>query len=278
MTDYAPILYGLASALSWGSGDFSGGLATKRAPVYGVVIFSQAIGLVALVGAALVFGEPIPPLSDFGWGAVAGFAGGLGLVALYTALAAGRMGVAAPVSAVIAALIPVIFALFSEGWPGALPALGFGLALVAVWLIAQSEQAAIRWGDLGLPLLAGLGFGGFFIAIDRTSGVAVLWPLVATRCASSTLLLTIALTRRFPVKPDRALWGLIALSGLLDTGGNLFYALAARAGRLDVASVLGSLYPASTVWLAWLILKEQLTRKQWVGVLAALVAIVLIAI
>jgi len=150
--------------------------------------------------------------------------------------------------------------------------------LAAVWLIAQNENAGMRLKDLGLPLLAGVGFGGFFIAIDRTSGVAVLWPLVATRCASSTLLLLIALTQRFRIKPEHGQLGLIALSGLLDTGGNLFYALAARAGRLDVASVLGSLYPASTVWLAWLVLKERLTPRQWLGVAAALAAIVLIAL
>jgi drug/metabolite transporter (DMT)-like permease len=278
MTDFTPIAFGLASALSWGAGDFSGGLAAKRAPVYGVVIISQAVGCALLIGLTLLLGEPIPAGIDFVWGAVAGVGGGIGLVALYSALASGRMGVAAPVSAVVAALIPVVFAIFTDGPPSVLQLIGFGLALAAVWFISQTEHAPLRWRDLGLPLVAGVGFGAFFVAIGRTSGEAVLWPLVATRFASSTLLVIIALLSRQPMAPRRADLGLIALSGILDTGGNAFYALAARMGRLDVAAVLGSLYPASTVWLAWLILKERLSRAQMIGIGVALAAIVMIAL
>ena len=277
-TDLAPVALGLVSALSWGAGDFSGGWAAKRTPVYGVVIISQAVGGVLLIVLAALLGEPIPPSIDFIWGAVAGVGGGIGLVALYTALAAGRMGVAAPVSAVVAAGIPVVFGIFSDGWPALLQFLGFAVALVAVWFISRSEDVKMRLPDLWLPLVAGTGFGMFFVAIGRTSGVAVLWPLVGTRVASSTLLIVIACLMRQPMAAKREHLGFIALSGVLDTGGNAFYALAARAGRMDVAAVLGSLYPASTVWLAWLILKERLTRLQMIGIVAALAAIVLIAI
>ena len=278
MNDFIPVALGLASALSWGAGDFSGGIAAKRTPVYGVVIISQAVGVVLLIGLASLLGEPVPPGTDFVWGAVAGMGGGIGLIALYTALAAGRMGVAAPLSAVVAALIPVVFGIFADGWPALLQLLGFGLALVAVWLISRSEDVKVRLPDLWLPLVAGTGFGMFFVAIGRTSGVAVMWPLVGTRVASSTLLIAIARLARQPMATQREHLGFIALSGILDTGGNAFYALAARMGRMDVAPVLGSLYPASTVWLARFILKERLSRAQLLGVAAALTAIVLIAL
>ena len=274
----ASVIFGLASALSWGAGDFSGGLATKRAPVYGVVIVSQIIGVLLLVGLALALSERIPPPVQLMWGGVAGLGGGLGLVALYSALASGRMGVAAPVSAVVAAVIPVGFGLLTEGWPTALRLSGFGLALAAVWFISRPDEAGLRARDLGLPLIAGLGFGLFFVALDHANDEGVLWPVVAARLASASLLTVMARLTRQPYLPGREYLGLIALSGVLDTGGNAFYALAARLGRLDVAAVLGSLYPASTVWLAWLILKERLTRLQWVGVIAALAAIVLITL
>ena len=278
-SDLTPVMLGLASALSWGAGDFSGGLATKRTGVYGVVIASQAVGALFLAGLALALGETVPPLGDLLWGGVGGLAGAVGLLALYRALAAGRMGVAAPVSAVIAAAIPVAFGALVEGLPGVLQLTGFGLALLAVWLISRSasREAALHVYDLGLPLVAGVGFGIFFIAIDHAGRASVVWPVVAARLLSTTLLIVTARLMRQPHVPDFRHWKLIALCGVLDAGGNAFYALAARVGRMDVAAVLGSLYPASTVWLAWLILKERLTRVQWVGVVAALAAIVLIA-
>ena len=276
--EFAPVMFGLASAASWGAGDFCGGLATKRAPVYGVVIISQIVGVILLVGSALALGEKLPPPTDLLWGGVAGLGGGLGLVALYSALASGRMGVAAPVSAVVAAAIPVAFGALAEGLPRVWQFIGFALALAAVWLISRSGEAAVRARDLGLPLAAGFGFGLFFIALDRASGEAVLWPIVAARLTSAAALTGIATLRRPSSMPALEHLPLIALSGLFDTGGNAFYALAAQAGRLDVAAVLGSLYPASTVWLAWLILKERLTRMQIIGVAAALAAIVLIAV
>lgn len=275
--DYAPVMLGLASAAAWGAGDFCGGLATKRAPVYGVVIISQIVGVILLVGSALSLGEKLPPPTDLLWGGVAGLGGGLGLVALYSALASGRMGVAAPVSAVIAAAIPVAFGALAEGLPRVWQVIGFALALAAVWLISRSGEAAVRARDLGLPLAAGFGFGLFFIALDRASGEGVLWPIVAARLTSAAALMGIATLRRPSSMPTLEHLPLIALSGLFDTGGNAFYALAAQAGRLDVAAVLGSLYPASTVLLAALILKERISRMQSLGIVAALAAIVLIA-
>ncbi|MEJ2210402.1 MAG: EamA family transporter [Anaerolineae bacterium] len=280
------LLLGLASAVSWGAGDFGGGLAARRGNVYGVVAVSQALGLVLLAGLALLLAEPPPAPVDLTWGAAAGLAGGLGLVALYRGLALGRMGVAAPLAAVVSAGLPVLFGGVVEGLPNPTQIAGFSLALAAVWLLSRSEgdgPARLRWSELGLPLLAGLGFGLFLIIIDHASERAVLWPLVAARGASLALMAGLVLGghRGAPsgreVLPGRRLLGLVALVGLFDTGGNALYALAAQAGRLDVAATLSSLYPATTVLLARLILKERLAPRQWLGAVAALAAVVLIA-
>ncbi len=274
------VIFGLLSAVTWGAGDFCGGLASKRSNVYSVVITSQAVGAALLLLLAFVFGETIPPLSDLGWGAGAGIAGAIGLLALYRGLASGRMGLVAPVSAVVAATLPVIAAALLEGLPGSLQLLGFGVALGGIWFLSRSASptaAAFRLNDLGLPITAGLGFGLFFVLIAQGSGRATFWPLVAARVASLTVLTIIARANRQPIVPDRSQLGLVALSGVLDAGGNAFFSLAVQAGRLDVASVLSSLYPASTVLLAWLILKERLSGWQFAGVIATLIAIALIA-
>jgi len=276
-SEFVPIAFGLASAACWGAGDFCGGLATRRTHVYSVILASQVVGVVMLIGLALAFGEALPTPVHLLWGAAGGLAGTLGLVAFYRALASGRMGIAAPVGGVIGAATPAILGAFLQGWPGTLRLIGFALALVAVWLISRTEDTAVRARELGLPVLAGLCFGVFFIVIHLASETAVFWPLVAARLTSLSVLTAVATVTRQPRLPERIHLPLIVLVGVMEVGGNAFYALAARAGRLDVAAVISSLYPAGTVWLAWLILKEHITRLQSVGVIAALAAIVLIA-
>jgi drug/metabolite transporter (DMT)-like permease len=274
---FAPVVLGLASAACWGAGDFSGGLATKRANVYSVVIASQVVGGVLLIGLALALAEQMPSPGHMLWGGAAGLAGAIGLMALYRALATGKMGAAAPVSAVITAAVPVVFGAFFEGLPSALKLIGFGLALIGVWLVSRTEEATIRWNELRLPLLAGLGFGIFLLLIDRANETAVLWPLVASRIASLSAVFAFAIFTRQPRLPEAKHLPLMALAGAMDAAGNAFYALAAQVGRLDVAAVLSSLYPATTVWLAWLMLKERISRPQTIGIVATLAAIVLIA-
>jgi drug/metabolite transporter (DMT)-like permease len=272
------IVFGLASAASWGAGDFSGGLASRRANVYGVVMLSQWVGLGLLAGLALLLAEPLPSPADMWWAAGAGLAGGLALAALYRGLAVGRMGVVAPVSAVVSAAVPVLFGLYAEGLPGVPQLLGFALAFVAVWFVSRANGVAqARGPELVLALLAGLGFGIFLIIIDRLSATAVLWPLVTARAASILLISLTALVLRQTALPASRHLPLILVVGLFDAGGNAFYALAARAGRLDVAAVLSSLYPAVTVMLAHFLVDERLARHQWLGVAAALLAVILIA-
>jgi drug/metabolite transporter (DMT)-like permease len=274
-----PALLGLASAVSWGAGDFCGGLASKRASAYGVVITSQAVGAAILGALAILYGERVPLVNDLIWGALAGAMGAIGLLALYRGLASGRMGVVAPVSGVVGAAIPVLAGAMFQGLPTALKLTGFGAALAGVWFISRPAEAdAVRAADIGLALMAGVGFGLFFVLIDQGNDRSVFWPLLAARAASLTLTGGVARLRGEPLAPERSLWPLTALAGALDASGNAFFVLAAQAGRLDVASVLSSLYPASTVLLAWLVLKERLHRWQTVGVLAALAAIVMITV
>jgi drug/metabolite transporter (DMT)-like permease len=272
------VVFGLGSAVTWGAGDFSGGVATKRNPVLSVLFISQVIGLGLLVGLAFFRAEPLPARAGLTAGALAGLFGTLGLACLYRGLASGRMGVVAPLSAVVTALVPVVFAFFLEGAPGVLTFAGFGAALVAVWCLAASQEAGgIHRREVLLSLAAGGGFGLFFICIDQASRESILWPLAAARCASLTMIGAILTVRRRQLCASGSQLAVMALAGALDTAGNAFFALAAQMGRLDVAAVLSSLYPLSTVLLARTVLREHLHRRQWVGVAAALAAIVMIA-
>ena len=271
-------IFGLAAAASWGAGDLSGGLATRRSHAFIVVIVSGSVGLILLTGLALLLAEPLQSPADPLWGGAAGIAGAIGLVALYQGLAVGRMGIVAPLTAVVTAAAPLIFGLLFEGVPAGHQLLGFALAFIAVWLISRTgDGAGMQAREVVLPLVAGLGFAFFLIVIGAVSERAVLWPLAAAKFTSTSLLFIAVALSRQREKLDARQLPLMALAGLFDTGGNAFYALAAQVGRLDAAAVLSSLYPAVTVLLARFLLKERLAHQQWLGVIAALVAVVLIA-
>ncbi len=276
-SDAASVVYGLMSAASWGSGDFSGGYSTRRTPVLTVLIFSQITGLAALIIFAVAFGEPAPSRHDVLIGAAAGIVGDIGLAALYRAMAIGKMSIAAPISAVLQGLLPVAFGIATQGLPGGLTVVGFGLALAGVWLISQPGSGKISADGLGLAITAGMGFGGFLTLVALLSDEALFWSLAVSRVSSLTAMLILAFSTRRMVTPSGKFLPLIMLCGVMDVGGNVFFALAEEAGRVDVASVLSSLYPATTVVLALIILKERLTRWQGVGVVCTMIAIGLIA-
>jgi drug/metabolite transporter (DMT)-like permease len=273
-----PILFGLLSALTWGAGDFNGGLAAKRSNPYGVIAVAHIISLGLLLAFIPIIGEPLPPLQDWLWSGAAGLMGAIGLLLLYRSLAEGRMSVAAPVSALLAASLPVLVGIFRDGNPGAWAWSGFVLALAAVWLVSGGEGLAIRFDELRQPIIAGISFGAFFIFMERASQTSLLWPLIAIRLVSITSMLSYALITRQAWIPKRESLVPIILSSILDTIGNAAYALSARTGRLDVAAVLGSLYPGATVLLAWVFLKEKISRIQTLGVLLALGAIILLTL
>jgi drug/metabolite transporter (DMT)-like permease len=278
--ELAAVFYGLFSAAAFGTADFSGGLASKRASPISVVITSQVVGLALMLALAVLLDPAFPPLAHLLLGGVGGIVGALALLGFYRVLATGRMGVAAPLTAVTTGALPVLVGVFTYGLPGALKLAGFALALLGIWLISQTEGDAGRLSarDIAGPLIVGLGFGVFFVIIDQVNDIAVFWPLAAARLASLTLLLLTTRARNETPFAGRALLPLVAVVGVLDALGNATYALAALSGRIDIAAVLASLYPAATVGLAAVVLREPISRIQGIGIFAALAAVILIAL
>lgn len=272
------ITYGIGSALMWGASDFSGGFATKQCHALMVILLAHLLGALLLLAMIPIFAEPFPRADCLMWGALAGFCGTLGLTAFYRALAMGRMGLVAPLSAIVTAALPITVALFTEGMPRMPQMIGFGVAMVAVWCLSSPGGCSkITKNERDLALLSGLGFGLFFICIDRASTEAILWPLLVARIASIALAAILLMARRQMTPPGKMQLPCIALVGILDTFANAFFALSVNLGRLDVAAMLGAMYPAFTLLLAGLILKERLSLQQWFGAMAALVALALIA-
>jgi drug/metabolite transporter (DMT)-like permease len=280
-SSFAQVLLGLGSALSWGAGDFSGGLAARRSPLLGVLLLAQLTGATLFALLALLTVEGAPSLATLGWSMTAGALGAGGLAALYRGLAVGRMAVVAPISAVLSAAIPVAWGALSQGVPGATRLAGFGLAMLGIWLVAgagSGAEATPRPAGLGLAMLAGACFGGFLISMNQGARGGTFWPLTAARATAFLLLLAVAAARRGPWRPSAGALPLVLLSGLLDAGGNALFVLASQAGRLDVAAVLASFYPASTVLLAAGLLREKIGRAQAVGIAVALGSIALITV
>jgi drug/metabolite transporter (DMT)-like permease len=267
----------LSAAISWGAADFSGGIAAKSTNAIRVVALAHAVGLLFMLSLAVITREPVPRTASLLWGLVAGLIGGIGLAAFYKALAIGTMGINAPLSAVITAVLPLVFSFWTQGLPHAMQLIGFALALLSIWLITVQPGATERSKGLGLAVVAGIGFGGFLLFIRQAGSEAVFWPLVSARSASVLLMIMIVTMSGNAGKPNRSAMPYILVAGILDSGANALFVAAAQRGRLDVAAVLSSLYPASTVILARFVLNERLSRVQSVGMIAALISVVLIA-
>jgi len=271
-------LLSLGAAISWGAGDFSGGLASKKSNVYGVVLGAHTVGLVFTALVALLWGDPWPGTQAMLWGVAAGISGGVGLVSLYRSLAIGTMGINAPVASVVTGILPVAFTFLTLGLPGRLQLAGFVLALLAIWLIAMPSGELGRPKGIELALLAGVGFSGFLVCIKMAGSVAKFWPLVGARVGSLALMAIFIAITRADWKPQRGSWPALLSCGVFDSIGNFLFVYAATRGRLDVAAVLSSLYPASTLVLARFILKERITKLQAVGIALALGSVALIAV
>ena len=278
------IFYGILSALTWGAGDFAGGLATRKLGAYRAVFYADFLGLLAILLVIVFLPEEIPPISSLLIAGLAGMLGSVGLLVLYYSMAKGQMSIAAPVSALFAAALPVLVSALTVGLPTYTQFIGFAFALTAVWLISQGDTIhrfhLEHLSDLRLPLLAGLGFGSYFILMHyATEGISsTFWPMIASRTAGTLMLLVFVLRQRQSFVIQRDAWGVIFANAILDVSGNFFYLLALRAGRLDISAVLSSLYPGATVILAWIFLKERIARPQWAGILIALVAIALFSV
>lgn len=273
-------LLALGSAMAFGSGDFMGGLASRSAPPLKVTAIAQVASAVALLPLLLLVPAAAVGASDVAWGAVGGLFGLLGILGLFSALGEGPMSVVAPTTAVVSAVVPIAFGLATGERPGSLTMAGIAVGLLAVFAVTLSDGPGGRPTRrvVLLSLGAGLGFALFFIALAQTSAASGLWPLVGARGLTVPIILLMA--RAAPARgavPSFGRW-LAAGSGVLDMIANALFLSAAQRGLLAVAAVLAALYPAATVILARIVLKERMSPVQLAGVGAALVAIVLIGL
>jgi drug/metabolite transporter (DMT)-like permease len=310
LTIHANALIALASAALWGGGDFAGGMGAKASGgrVTGAirfVIVSHLISLAVLVGILVGQRAEMPHGVAVLWAILGGVTGALGLVAFYIALSRGGMGVSAAVSGLLAAAIPALVSSMMEGAPGAMRLAGFGLAGGAIWLIAAGDSPEKDFPEtkgkagstMGLAVFAGVAFGVYFVALKLSNPLGLVMPMTIARMSSvalcSVVLAGMAVRGRVsrvqPTSQDRDLghpilgrwtagWGWACGVALLDTGGNVLFLAASRMGRLDVASVLASLYPAGTILLAAWYLHERPTRRQGLGMVAALAAVAMITL
>ena len=272
------VTYGLASASFWGTSDFTGGFVTKTSSVFGVLLIANTTGTALLTICALWIGSSIPDTYSLIFGAFAGLAGLMGLASFYKGLALDHMGMVASLTAIISAALPVLFGMLIEGFPTNQQLIGFATAFVAIWYLSVSKNSyTIQWRQLSFPAVAGIGFGLAFIFFDQAVKHSVLGPLIASKITGILVLILIVLIFRIGTMPPRHKYPIVCLTGLFDAAGTAFYASAAHVGRLDISAVLSSMHPAITAFLAWVILRERLSRRQWIGVLAALIALALIA-
>jgi drug/metabolite transporter (DMT)-like permease len=279
------LVLGLGAGIVYGVADFVGGLATRRAPLVPVLLLSQLCGTGLLLVAFPFVTDGSPSAAALGWGAAAGVSGAAGVAFLYRGLARGRMSIVAPITSVNAAALSVVFGLVSGERPGALAMIGAVVALVAVGFVSSTgsgNEAGLKrvLGDPGVvdALRAGMCFGLFFIFLSYAPDDSSLWPLAGARFASVLLFVVVAIVTRTRISIPPGSFGMIAAAGLLDVAANLLYLLATREGLLSLVAVLTSLYPASTVLLARVVLNERLVRTQMAGLAMAAVGVILIAL
>jgi drug/metabolite transporter (DMT)-like permease len=269
-----------ATAVLFGFSDFFGGVAARRDSEVTVTANAHLLGLVLLGAATLAFPGALVSTGDMMWGAIAGISGGIGVTALYGALARGRMSVVAPITAALSGSLPALYDLATGTAVRPLALAGLGVALVAIVIVSSAghpeDRAAMPPSAIALALLAGIGFAGSFLLFSFTAPASGFAPLVAARVVSVALMGGLALVRgrgNAALAPDALVPALGA--GALDAAANITMIAAIRIGPLAVASVLGSLYPVMTILLARFVLKERLHWAQRAGVLLALAALLM---
>jgi drug/metabolite transporter (DMT)-like permease len=274
---YLPAAYSLTAVGVWGTSDFLGGIGAKRANAFLFTTVVHLSGLVLATGLAVATGLPFPARASMLWALAGGTAGGLALALFYRALATGKMGLVAPVAAVLGAGIPTIVTALREGFPGWRHAAGFLLAGVGVWLISRTEDGDGRPEGLGLAVVAGCGFAGFYLCTHEAGNGSALWIAVGSRFASLVVTAAIVVAGGFLGTLPRTVFGIAVLGGICEITGSTVFVRAAQMGRLDSAVVISSLYPAVTVVLARIFLHEHFSRGRTLGMLAALAAVPMIA-
>jgi drug/metabolite transporter (DMT)-like permease len=268
----------LIAALVWGSGDYVGGRATRSQHPYQVLALGSLSGLVLLILAALLRREPWPVGTAIAWSAAAGVAGGFGIALLYQGLASGQAAIVSPTSAVVGASLPVLISALTVGVPGSVGILGMLAGLLGIWLVTRGSSTPASGTRRGLILgvLAGIGFGGFFICMAQVPPETVFSPLVVAKAVAIAFASGVLVVRKVS-------WpGLLSnppalAAGVLDAGGNVFYLIAAHMTRIDFAALIASMSPAVTVVLAGFIGKQHISRLQWLGVALCMIGVAMIA-
>jgi len=281
LSQFVPAAYSVGAFFLWGASDFAGGYGSRRANAFVLTAFSHVCAFALMTAIALGQHGPFPNRVSIAWAVAAGAIGGFSLAIFYGALASGQMGLTAPIAALLGAAIPTLVDIALEGAPGRWSILGFILAILAIWLITRPEPSGEN-DDAGHPkgvamaALAGVGFAGFYLCIHQASG-SPSWLAAMSRIGSFTTTTIAVLVVRAPIRLNRpgAIFGSVA--GFLDVTASALFIFASQHGRLDEAVVITSLYPAVTVLLARLVLKEHFSRWKFVGLLAALAAVPLIA-
>ena len=267
----------LAAALVYGAGDFLGGVAARRTSLLTVLLLSQGVGLAGIAVIATVIGGR-PSGADLLLGAAAGLAGGAGVAMLYRGLATGAMSLVAPITGVVAVVVPVAYGIAQGERPAALQFAGIGLAIAAVTLLSASGagRAPLARSTLLLAVGSGVAFGTFYIVFARTSTAANLWPLLSARGASVAVLVLLSLLLRRPPRLGVTPPAIVVGAGVCDVTANALYLIAVHGGLISIVAVLVSLYPVSTVLCSLMFLGERLHARQIAGVLVVLAAVVLI--
>ncbi len=273
------VLLSLLAAVSVGTSDFLGGLASRRADSTVVTAASNLVGFVLAGAVALVVGGTVTG-ADVAWGALGGAAVSFGLVALYTGYARARVSIAAPLAGVGAAALPVIVeSVTGNDDLSGVAAVGVALGLVAIGLVSMSGSE--DHGSVGVSLLYGLGgavgIGSFFLCLAQTSDDSELWPIVSARASGFVVLMIVVAATGVRLKLDRPVMPSVVGVAILITAGNTAFLAATRVGSTSVAAVVTSLFPAVTVFWAWLVFRERLRAVQVAGLAVALVAVALIA-
>ena len=272
----------LLGALSWGTGDFFGGLASRRAHVLTVLVLSQAVGLAGVAAWAVASGDSPPGLADIVPAVGAGAAGAAGLAALYRGMAIGAMGIVAPISA-LSPGVPLAVDLVRGDAPAAVQWAGIATALTGVVLLAREPGGTTTRGTglaagVSLALVAALGFGLFVVGLDAASDGGATWAVVVARTSSTLVALCAVLLVSVPLRPPGGLLPAIAAVGVFDTTANALVAVATTYGSAGIVAVLSALYPLTTILLARVFLSERLNRPRRVGGALALAGAALVAI
>ena len=275
------ILLAALCAATYGVADYCGGRASRSVASTVVTLIGQATSLVLVVGGVIVLGTPVASAHDLWWGAVGGAAGAGALIAFYTALSRGAMTVVAPTTAIISAVFPVVVGLGLGERPSIPALIGIVVACLAVGLVSGAiggRHQHTRIATIVLAALAGVGFGFIFIAFARTADDSGMWPLVAARAASLPVIAVVVGVTRPGRGALRAVVWMIIGSGVLDMAANLFYLEASHRGLLSIVAVISSMYPVSTVCLAFGLDHERVSKTQAAGLACAAAALALVSL